>query len=343
MAKSSKPISKPRLIHWAIAGAVAVGLGVGLVGGYFIRPSQIVSSSQSIRQAPGQYEFIDPLLAVERTGIATASPAYGQLQSAVKTYIAGQKASGALSSASVYFINYGRSGSFAINENEAYDPASMLKVVVMVAYLSEADTDASVLDKPLVYSQAIDDSTEAVAFADPSELKVGTTYTVDALIRSMIVDSDNGAMNLLIDNISPDYLNRVYTDLGLTAPVGTTAYTISAKDYSLFFRVLYNATYLSRANSEKALSLLSEATFKDGLVSGMPAGTVVAHKFGEHVVGTGSTITSVELHDCGIVYVPNGPYLLCVMTKGPALGGLETAIAGISKLVYADVTGAQAK
>ena len=330
MPKESKIPAKRRSSLVLGARLCVAGLGVGFVLGYLAHSRVVASTTQSLRENSSNYQFIHPLLVVNSTSGATATPQYDALRSTVNGYIASQTSAGAISSASVYFINYGKSGS--------YDPASMLKVVVMVAYLREADSDPAILNEPLVYTQAADDSTEAVDFADPSSLTVGTAYTVDQLIRSMIVDSDNGAMNLLIANIHSDDLNRTYTDLGLTAPEENAAYTISPKDYSLFFRVLYNATYLSRANSEKALTLLSQTTFKDGLVAGLPSGTTVAHKFGEHVNGTGSTVTSMELHDCGIVYAQGGPYLLCVMTKGQTLDGLEATITGISKMVYQDVS-----
>lgn len=327
--------TKKNLASIVIFSAVFCVFGFWI--GYFLKPGNTDSLPKSIRENSDAYRFIHPLLALDRTGEQEATPQYGPLRKSISDYIASETSSGALTSASVYFINYGKSGSLAINENEAYDPASMLKVVIMVAYLREADADPSVLDHRLTYTAAVNSATESVPFADPTELSIGTGYTVESLVRSMIVDSDNGAMNLLLANVDQAYLTRVYTDLGLEAPSDATPYTISSKDYSLFFRVLYNATYLSRANSEKALTLLSQATFKDGLVAGLPTGTTVAHKFGEHVIGTGSTATSVELHDCGIVYVPGGPYLLCVMTKGPSLAGLESVVSGISKLVYGTV------
>jgi beta-lactamase class A len=132
-------------------------------------------------------------------------------------------------------------------------------------------------------------------------------------------------------------LNQVYTDLGLTPPGDNASYTISAKDYSLFFRVLYNATYLNDTDSEKALSILSQVTFASGLVAGLPSGTVVAHKYGEYVNGNNDHVDSIELHDCGIIYSKKSPYLLCVMTKGQNLNGLQDVIASISKLVYTDI------
>lgn len=41
-----------------------------------------------------------------------------------------------------------------------------------------------------------------------------------------------------------------------------------------------------------------------------------------------------ELHDCGIIYYPERPYLLCVMTEGNDLNELAGVIQNISKTVY---------
>jgi hypothetical protein len=46
----------------------------------------------------------------------------------------------------------------------------------------------------------------------------------------------------------------------------------------------------------------------------------------------------MEMHDCGIVYYPYRPYLLCVMTKGSGeIKSLETVIQDVSKMVYEEV------
>jgi len=42
----------------------------------------------------------------------------------------------------------------------------------------------------------------------------------------------------------------------------------------------------------------------------------------------------VQLHDCGIVYYPQRPYVICVMTKGRDLDVLKNVIKGISEIVY---------
>jgi len=101
-------------------------------------------------------------------------------------------------------------------------------------------------------------------------------------------------------------------------------------------RVLYNASYLTNEYSEKMMELLTQSEFKDGLAAGVPDNLKIAHKFGISTVFTSSEeISSRELHDCGIIYHPDHPYILCVMTKGHSkLSDSEGIIKKISQNVY---------
>ena len=105
---------------------------------------------------------------------------------------------------------------------------------------------------------------------------------------------------------------------------------MTVKTYASFFRILYNGTYLTQRDSEHLLSLLSQSSFTQGLIAGLPTDMVVAHKFGEASLPDGTH----QLHDCGIVYKPNQPYLICVMTKGTNFNTLAGVISHISKTVY---------
>ena len=148
----------------------------------------------------------------------------------------------------------------------------------------------------------------------------------------MIKSSDNNATLLLYQFLGFDKTAETYKDLGLNPPQVDTDYQVSARQYATFFRILYNATYLSQSQSEKALSLLAEVDFKDGLVAGVPAGVVVAHKFGErHYDGD---VAVEQLHDCGIIYKQKHPYILCVMTRGRSVTELASVISQVSRTVY---------
>jgi len=83
--------------------------------------------------------------------------------------------------------------------------------------------------------------------------------------------------------------------------------------------------------SEKALEYLSQSDYKNGLVAGVSSNIIVAHKFGERGYKQGKIN---QLHDCGIIYYPNEPYLLCIMTDGRSFEDRELIIRNISQLVY---------
>lgn len=162
------------------------------------------------------------------------------------------------------------------------------------------------------------------------------------MLERMIVESDNNAFALLYQNINEKELKEVYTDLGLSIPENEKENLtdfMSVKAYASFFRVLYNSSYLNREMSEKALEWLTRSTFSLGLRAGVPETIPIAKKFGERNFSddTFDPNSLKEIHDCGIVYYPDHPYLLCVMTKGKDYEKLASVIKDISKIVFKKV------
>jgi len=146
----------------------------------------------------------------------------------------------------------------------------------------------------------------------------------------MIAYSDNEATGLLLKALKPENYYRTYTELGLEKPKGVSGSNeLSAKEFSVFMKALYFGSYLSQSSSEFCNSLLTECDYKDGLLKGIPAKVPVAHKFGEF--GDGQ---SYELHESGIVYIENNPYIITVMTKGYDRKQLSEVISKVSGMVY---------
>lgn len=166
-------------------------------------------------------------------------------------------------------------------------------------------------------------------------LKVGNSYTVQKLTEEMLINSDDGAKQLLEQALGSSFVTAVMADIGVNATGNDGA--VSIKDYSGFFRMLYNATLLSHTNSEKALAMLSRVNYNNGLSKGLPEGVLLANKQGERTDGSVK-----QLHKCGIVYYKGGPYLLGVMTRGNDVNQLSTVIADLSSMVYSEVSGVAA-
>lgn len=290
-----------------------------------------------LREGTTNYELINPLLACNITS-GHKGDQYEKLNKDLRDIVSDEKAQGHATDISIYFHEFTSGGWVGIDENHAYDPASMLKIALMITYFKEAEGSPDVLEQKYTYTNSLNQVGHDISFASSSSLKVGVAYNVNDLLRAMITESDNGATFILLDHVDDAKLTEVYKDLGISSPDNVSgSYTISPKAYSLFFRVLYNATYLDREFSEEAMKMLSETTYTNGLVSGIPSGSVVAHKYGEHVNGVNGGVTSFELHDCGIVYAPNSPYFLCVMTGGASVDDLSSVISRVSRTVYESV------
>jgi len=321
----------------ALSFGVLLLVCLAAAGGYFFaarKYSAFISSIHLVRQDDPSYFFVHPIIGLNVPD-ATEADEFKPLLSKIQNIFSAD--SNFVDRYSVYFKDLNRGFWIGINEDDTYDPASMLKVALAFAAYKQAEGDPAFLQSQVVYTQTLADINTSIPFADPTELKVGGAYSVDDLIQKMIVDSDNGAKDALGNTVDQNIQKSVYTDLGLTDPDSTSSYAISPEKYTIFFRRLYNSSYLSEDYSNDLLKLLSEATFKDGLVSGVASSTIVSHKYGEHINSADNSITSTELHDCGIVYQTNNPYLLCVMTEGKDESDLASAIAAVSQAVNQEV------
>ncbi len=279
--------------------------------------------------------FTNPLLFCEAYPSETS--AFQPLETKMAQYAAEYQNKKKVTSFSAYFRDLTSGRWIGVNDIASYDPASLLKVPLLIAYLKEAENDPGLLSKKLLYPGETGNDGQQKEFY---HLQPNTRYAINDLLGAMIVESDNAAKDLLFSAMNLTTQNEIFSDLGIQIIQNLNSpYTISAKNYGLFFRILYNATYLNREMSEKALELLSRANFKDGIVASVPQGTPVAHKFGQYGERdtTSPTGETWELHDCGIVYNPSRPYLLCVMTRGADLGALKSLIQGISKIAYQEV------
>lgn len=269
-------------------------------------------TSAAFRAGTGEFKYINPLLLCNANETKEFEE-FSNLNSSIKNLTDDFKSREIIDTGSVYFRDLTTGQWTGINENDLYNPASLLKVPILIAYLKQAEKNQNLLGKKYLYEQI---PGQAPPLVDNPILKSGKYYSVEDLLRGMIIDSDNTATRILENNIDKNFLTRVYSELGITSPyLYPDQYQISTRTYALFFRVLYNATFLSHEMSEKALSILSEVKFDKGLKSGVPSGVPVAQKYGYSILKKDAPRT-IELSDCGITYEKDKPYLLCVMAKG---------------------------
>lgn len=311
-----------------------LGVAAGVAGTYWQLGSRQIVVQHVHKHMPG-YRFTNPLLECSLASTQIEDAKFKPFKSELKQLIEARKQAGDCDQVSLYFRKLESGDSFGVKSRELYEPASILKIPVMIGWLKRAERDPKILKKTLRYDGG-EDLTLDQFFKPRETLRPGVSYTVDDLIFRMIAYSDNNAWSLLVDHIDEQELAAVDKELDLKfAPSDAGDNTISTRDLSSFFRVLYNATYLDREMSEKALEYMSHDSFTAGIVAGLPSGTMFAGKFGERTMLDGATR---QLHDFGIVYHPRGCYLLCVMTKGKDFNRLSNVIRDISTLVYQEVS-----
>lgn len=201
------------------------------------------------------------------------------------------------------------SWSVDVNGDKPFVSASIIKLAILGTLLDQAQSGVL----------SLDDS----ATVGPSDIVGGTgviqasgaggSYTYRQLAAYMIQDSDNVATNLIIDAVGMPAVNEYASEIGLTQTTlnrrmmdfaaGDENYT-SANDVAHILQLIYQGKLVSPDASEFALDLLKGQHDDAGLLEGLPAGSVFAHKTG--------TLDGV-FNDGGIVFDRN-PYVMVVLS-----------------------------
>lgn len=316
-------------IFTLLIGAV-MGFATHVVMLKFKRSSNLTGY---VEKHEGQIRHINPLLACDIADDIVSAPELVPFKNKIETYLNSGIDKRQAKKVSVYFRELNDGYWFSIGDTEKFTPASLRKLPLMIALLKQAEKEIGLLDRRVKFDLANDYNLNQNI--KPSKTLVpGSEYTIRDLIYRMIVYSDNNAFTFLTKLVDPAQFEKVYSSLRLQNPRATKDDEyLSVQTYESFFRVLYNASYLNREASDWALDILSKSEFRTGLVAGVPPNVTVSHKFGEKSEADGT----VQLHDCGIIYYPQHPYLLCVMSQGPNFEVLDDVIAEISRISYTTV------
>lgn len=239
----------------------------------------------------------------------------------------------------IYFAYLNNAAWIGINEREEFTAASTIKVPLAMALLKAVEDGKIQLED----SYGIEDFDLDYNFGDLYKEGAGQQLTVDELLAIMLEQSDNTAqvaVTHIFNRIGiTDPLWPVYGALGWEfgaplASIGTTStYSkISLKTLANLFLSLYDAKYVSVEHSNKILAHLAHTPFKDKIEAGVPREIAVSHKIGV-------AVPDDTYSDCGIVYAPNRPYLLCLGSVGAPEEKAVEFMKEISKAAYAYVIG----
>jgi beta-lactamase class A len=236
-----------------------------------------------------------------------------------------------------------------INPDEAFHPASTIKVHVMIEVFRQAEQGEFALEDHVLitnsftsiadgskFSLHADDDAEQTLYA-----RVGATESIAELTRLMIVRSSNLATNILLEKVGAKNVNDFIQKLGIAGVSvrrgveDQAAFrkgmnnSATARGLTQTMRLIAEKKVLSAQASEMMIEILLGQEFNESIPALLPRSAKVAHKTGWN---------GDVYHDTGIVY-PEGrePYAISVMTRGFAEDKETEAhacMANISKLIY---------
>lgn len=218
--------------------------------------------------------------------------------------------------------------SYSVDEDKVFDAGSLYKLWVMATAFKNIQTGAFKEDQVLT-EDATTLNSKFYIDPDAAEQTEGTiTFTVHDALEQMITISHNYAALLLTEKLKLSSVRAFLEESGLkrsTVGMDGSNPTATPEDIALFFEKLYKGELANKENTEKMLDLLKRQRLKDKLSKYLSQDIVVAHKTGE--IGWFS-------HDAGIVYSPNGDYIIAVLSESDFPLGAEDRIAEVSKAVY---------
>jgi hypothetical protein len=297
------------------------------------RPVALYVAKKIYTCEQGNYSYINKSIVCEEPVIKKTG--YAETQAKITSFINQEISAGRLSEGAVYFRDLENGPVWGINELADFAPASLLKLPTALVYMFMAESNPHILQEKLIAEGQPENINQI--FTPSETAQVGQEYVIDDLLGRMLKYSDNNSYITLYKHMfnigQGNVVHDIFLELGIIAPNDAFDEVVSVRRYASIYTALYNGSLVNLDYSEKILNWLVEADFRRGLEQGVSEKIKVAHKFGERFSPDGSK----QLHDCGIIYYPSNPYLLCVMTRGSDFEELVNVISQISKEVYAEV------
>ncbi len=211
-----------------------------------------------------------------------------------------------------------------VSSNTEYHAASLFKVPVVMAYYHfQERTGIKDKDTVIKYSELDNE------FGDLWKKGAGYPIKLSEAVRLALEKSDNTAAKVVANNITDQDFAPVYNGLDIELEADNEGAIVTAKGYSSILKALYFASVINREDSHRILQYLANTPFNDKLAAPIPKNVTVAHKIGNFIDDDGVDV----YNDCGIVYVPRRPYLLCMLSKSDEVVARER-MQKLSKMVY---------
>lgn len=235
---------------------------------------------------------------------------------------------------SLYFKRLGSSDTVGIDARAIYNPASVIKLPVLLAVFQSIQDGRLHLDQKLQIS--------------PHHLRAGSGvlgkgdlwayFSIRDYLKMMISLSDNTATAVLMDHLGVDYIQAVCLQFGLKdTKIGTSNLLAadginmsSAYDMGVLLEGMMAKGWVDKQYLSFIRGILIQQKYQWGLPYLLPKTAQVAHK-------TGSL--RHESHDVGIIQYGDVTYVVAIFSYAPdSYLQSRPLIAELSKLIWDQVT-----
>lgn len=194
--------------------------------------------------------------------------------------------------------------------------ASVIKLFVLGAIYQQAEQGNVSLDSIHVLKE----SDKVGGTGNIQNLASGTEYTLRYLAQEMIINSDNTAMNIIIDYIGFNAVNDFITNLGYSHSSinrkmldtdalnrGIDNYITASEAGDMLYR-LYTKDLVSPTADQEMLAILKQQNDKEHLEALLPSNITTYNK-------TGKYSTYGVRNDVAIIETEKGAYVLAVISQ----------------------------
>src|SRR5690606_17299159 len=140
-----------------------------------------------------------------------------------------------IQSVGVYYRDLNNGPVIRINTDELYAGASLMKMPFLIGILKKQMANPGVLQRSYIYKSSNIDSGKhepVQTIAPPDDLVENQSYTVDQLIRRMIVYSDNHATTFLHEIFPEIDTVKIMKDMGIPMIVKGGDAWFNVEDYA---------------------------------------------------------------------------------------------------------------
>lgn len=232
----------------------------------------------------------------------------------------------------IYLKDLSSGKTWEYNADRLFRSASLIKLPIMIAVMSKIDKKEASFDMEL----EINDDDRMSGSGSLKWARTGTRVSLLEIIYRMITESDNTATKLLIDHFGIDYFESAFKVMGLSYTniteegMSLTSGRVKKENYTTpremawILEKIYKKEMVSKSMSELMLDILKRNRNYSRIRKGVPMTWEVGHKTG---------LLRKSCSDVGIVFSPNGDYILAILIDDvPSYKSGKEFIAKIAKI-----------